>query len=250
MSLWELGPGFRHRFGAESPRPFGSTLRSRNGNTPEETIQSGLSGIEPVTGDRSLGALEEYGRLRAVLKRRVRVEGAMSEAIPLLDHGRFYRLAVETGVGGVFSVEGGSFLPIGERTSDKGVRVRQKGFSRCAAGFSYVAGCLAIPAPLAYWPCHTEDTGGGRERPSFLDCLDWHSRGSACARPCYPPGGSLPSLNQSLREGCRADRAHRWLLSETAAVATVTSMRLKTPAMTTLRYRCTGDGLDCNAIVV
>ena len=151
---------------------------------------------------------------------------------------------------GVFSVEGGSFLPIGERTSDKGVRVRQKGFSRCAAGFSYVAGCLAIPAPLAYWPCHTEDTGGGRERPSFLDCLDWHSRGSACARPCYPPGGSLPSLNQSLREGCRADRAHRWLLSETAAVATVTSMRLKTPAMTTLRYRCTGDGLDCNAIVV
>ena len=26
-----------------------------------------------------------------------------------------------------------------------------------------------------------------------LGCLDRHPRGSACARPCHPPGGSLPS---------------------------------------------------------
>ena len=34
-------------------------------------------------------------------------------------------------------------------------------------------------------------------------------------------------------------------LSGTTTVPAATPMRMKTPAITTLRYRCTGDGLDC-----
>ena len=132
----------------------------------------GIAGNAPVISDRSLGALEEYGRLRAVLKRRVRVEGGIPEAVTLLDHGRLCPLAVETDAEAVFSVDKGSFVPIGERTSDNGVRVRHEGFSRCAAGFPYIAGCLAVPAPSADRPCRAGDTGGGRERPPYLDCLD------------------------------------------------------------------------------
>ena len=145
----------------------------------------GIAGIAPVIGDRSLGALEEYGRLRAVLKRRVRVEGAIPVA--------------ETGVGGVFIV----------------------------------------------------DTGGGRERPPPFGLP-----GSAVQRMdmCTPMPASrrvAPVLNQS-PAGRLPSRPSTPVaaLSGTATVPTVTPMRMKTPAITTLRYGCTGDGLDCNAIAV
>ena len=127
--------------------------------------------------------LEEYGRLRAVLKRRVRVEGAVPKAVAPLDHGRLCSLAVETGAGTILCEGRGNFVSIGERTSDNGVRVRQKGFSRCTAGFPYVAGRLEVPVPLAYRLCRTGDTGSGRERPP-----PFGPSGSA-------PGGSLPSKN-------------------------------------------------------
>ena len=81
----------------------------------------------------------------------------------------------------------GSLMPIGRRTSDNGVRVRQKRFLRCAAALPYVAGFLTVPAPPAHRTCRSEDTGGGRERPPVLDCLDRHSRGWACARPATLP---------------------------------------------------------------
>ena len=137
----------------------------------------GIAGIAPVIGDRSLGALEEYGRRRAFPKPRVPVEGAIPEAVTPLDHGRLCPLAVETGVGGVFIVKGGSYVPIDKHTSDNGVRVRQESSSRCAANFPYVAGFLTLPALPAHRPCRTGDTGGGRERPPVLACLDRHSRG-------------------------------------------------------------------------
>ena len=127
----------------------------------------GITGIAPAIGDRSIRALEAYGFLQAVLRRRVRVEGGTPEAVPPLDHGRLCPLAVETGAGAIFSVEGGSFVSIGEHTLDNGVRVRSKHRFRCAAALSYLAGCLAVPARSADRPCRTGDTGGGRERPPF-----------------------------------------------------------------------------------
>ena len=39
-------------------------------------------------------------------------------------------------------------------------------------------------------------------------------------------------------------------LSDSASVLTVTPMRMKTPAIIRQWNRCTGDGLDCNAIVL
>ena len=97
------------------------------------------------------------------------------------------------------------WVPIGKRTSDNGVRVRQKRFSRCGVVLPYVAGFLTFAAPPAHRPYRSEDTGGGRERaPPCLDCLDRHPRGWACARSCYPPRGSLPSI--SVPAGRRAQR--------------------------------------------
>ena len=152
----------------------------------------GIAGIVPVIGDRSLGALEEYGRLLAVLEQRVRVKGAMLRATLSLDYGRHCPPAVETGVGGVFIVEGASFVPIGERTSDNGVRVRQKRLSRCVAAFAHLAGFLAFPAPPVHRLCRSEDTGGGRERPPFLDCLDRQCGVASCAQLMPLPRGVAP----------------------------------------------------------
>ena len=57
-------------------------------------------------------------------------------------------------------------------------------------------GSLRFAAPPSYRPRRSGHTGHGRERPPVLECLDRHSTGWSCARPCHPPGGSLPS-NQS-----------------------------------------------------
>ena len=75
----------------------------------------GIAGIALVFGDRSLGALEEYGFLQAVLKRRVRVEGAMPEAGPLLDHGRLFHRVIDTLIGDLFRIW------IGRSRADSGI---------------------------------------------------------------------------------------------------------------------------------
>ena len=53
-----------------------------------------------------------------------------------VDHGRLYRQAVETDAGSVFSVDKGSFVLIGKRTSDMRVRCARKGSSRVHATIS------------------------------------------------------------------------------------------------------------------
>ena len=160
----------------------------------------GIAGIAQAIGDRSIRAAEEQDRTRAVLKRRVRVEEVMPEVVPQLDHGRLCRLAVETSAGAVASMEGGSLVPIGERTSDKRVRVRQKGLSRCAADFPYVAGFLAVPGTPPRLPCRTGDTGGGRERPPLLDCLDRQCGVGSCARLMPRPPGVAPVSRNPCRK--------------------------------------------------
>ena len=72
-------------------------------------------------------------------------------------------VAVAPGAGAIFSLEGGSFVSIVERTSDNEVRVRRKRFPRCTAGFPYVVGFIAVPALPADRLCQSADTGGGGE---------------------------------------------------------------------------------------
>ena len=126
----------------------------------------------------------------------------------MVDHRRSYGLAVWRSTRLPRGVKGRS-VSIGKRTLDNGVRARRKGFLACTAALPHVAGAVAVPALPLHRLCGSEYTGGGRERPPVVDCLDRHSRGWTCARPCHRPEGSFPSLNQSLREGCQADRACR-----------------------------------------
>ena len=205
----------------------------------------GIAGIAPVIGDRSLSALEEYGRVLAGLEQRARVKGAMPRAVTPLDHGRLCPLAVETGVGGVFIVKGGSYVPIGERTSDNGVRVRQESSSRCAANFPYVAGFLTLPAVPHRG--HRRWTGA---TPGFGLPGSAFQRVGMCTP--MPPSRRVTAVPESIPAGRLPSRPSTPVaaLSGTTTVPAATPMRMKTPAITTLRYRCTGDGLGCNAIVV
>ena len=84
----------------------------------------------------------------------------------------------------------------------------------------------------------------------LLDALDRHRVASACARLAPPLRGVAPV--KIIPAGRLASRpsAPVATLSETATVPTVTQMRMTTPAITTQRNRYTGDGLDCNAIVI
>ena len=108
----------------------------------------GIPGIAPTIGDRSIRALEEYGRLLAVLKQRVRIEGAMPRAIPSLDHGRLCRPGVETDAEAIVSVDKGSFVPIGKRTSDKRVHVHEKRLWMCTVASSHVVAAWVVSAPV------------------------------------------------------------------------------------------------------
>ena len=92
-------------------------------------------------------------------------------------------------------------MPIGKRTSDNGVRVRPKRLSRCAAAFPYLAGFLTFAVPPVHRPCRSEDTGGGRERPPPFGMPRSASQRIGMCTLMPPSEGSLPSLNQSLREG-------------------------------------------------
>ena len=128
----------------------------------EETIQLGLSESHRLSATgvserwRSMAVCGPSSNDASALKERYRRPGRR------LDHGRLCCLAIETDAEAVFSTERETFVPIGERTSDNGVRVRQKGFSMCTAGFPYFAGCLAVPAPSADRQYRTWDTEGGR----------------------------------------------------------------------------------------
>ncbi len=65
-------------------------------------------------------------------------------------------------------------MPIGQRTSDNWVQVRQKCLSRCAAASPYLAGFLTVPASSAYRPRRTGDNGDydvpGRTHRGQPDC--------------------------------------------------------------------------------
>ena len=107
----------------------------------------------------------------------------------------------ETGVGGVFIVEGGRFVPIGERTSDNGVRVRQKRLSRCVAAFPHLAGFLdgyglAVANSRAA-PAMPEMDGS--DPP--LSTVSIGSAGWADVHGHATPPGVAPVRYQSLREG-------------------------------------------------
>ena len=90
----------------------------------------------------------------------------------------------------VFSVAEGSFVPIGERTSDNGIRVQEKspldmhsGFLPCRCffyGFGSVAvsGCTTAPG----------HTGGGRARPPFWTAWIGSAGWAHVHSPCHVRG--------------------------------------------------------------
>ena len=141
-----------------------------------------------------------------------RVEEAPPNAGSQGDHRPLCNLALDpVARRWTLSMDQRGFVPIGKRTSDKRVRVRQKGFSRCAASFLYVAGCLAVPARPAYRPCRTGDTGGGRERPPCLDCLDRQCGVGSCAWSMPPCAGSRSRLASILAGRPASQRgSQRW----------------------------------------
>ena len=133
-----------------------------------------------------------------------------SDLLRIGDGGKMTDFGRRKGAVAVFSVKGGSYVPIDERTSDNGVRVRQERLSTCAADFPYVAGCLAVPAQPTYLSCRTGDTGGGPERPPPFGLPGSAVRSGLMCRAHATPAGGRFRPKVSRREGYRADRASRW----------------------------------------
>ena len=101
-----------------------------------------IAGLEPANRDQEdIHALERYGGLRV--------------AVPLLDHGQLHGMAILAVAREWFQrMNKRRFVPIGKRTSDKGVRVLRNGLSRCAAALPYLAGFFALPSesfPAGRW---------------------------------------------------------------------------------------------------
>ena len=100
----------------------------------------------------------------------------------------------------ILRVGKGGSVPIGKRTSDNGVRVRQKRFSRCAVALPYVADFLTVPAPRAHRTCRTRDTGGRRERPSPFGLPGSASQRVVMYTAHSTLRGSLPSIISPCRK--------------------------------------------------
>ena len=102
----------------------------------------------------------------------------------------------------------------------------------------------------------TEEKGRTEATPPFLPLVRQTGLGFGAggvtgfgAYPAPPYGGRFRP-NYPCGKAAEPTEHAVAALSDAATVQMVTPMRMKTPTITTLRYGCTGDALDCNAIVL
>ena len=98
----------------------------------------------------------------------------------------------------------GGCVPEQEAHNDIGGCVHFKGLFSNTEAFLYPAGLAKVASDSAHMSCRCRPFGGGRERLPFFG----HGSGAGPSRACTSrpaPSGVTPVLNQSLREGNRAE---------------------------------------------
>ena len=175
-----------------APRSFFSAPtsgRRNSGGRPDDCQSEPANRVQ-----EDIHALERYRGLPAALKRSVELR-EQGVAVPPLDHGRLHGMVLLAVARKWVSVARKWVSKDDQSTfrADRQAHIRQWG--PCApktlfdvhGSASLCCWLVAVPALPLYQPCRSEDTGGGRERPPVLDCLDRQCGVDSCARPMPRP---------------------------------------------------------------